>query len=339
MFLVVLLAVVAAVYGAPVNLVNNMSHTCYITTALQNLFYIPPARSLVYTNSDGELPHSLAQLFAEMQTSSTAVSITSFYRLYIADSQQQDRPGAEWDRPEDPDIFFTKLVEYMVPILGKMFLLEVSRVAYVPVGGQLLEYKTLMEMETSSIQLFLYLDPGVSVEQALAETSFSQSMNITKPADQATVDRFEQAGFTQWGEQLDATVIKKTSAKGDMLVLQVRDNDSDGGSESSNVIYSDTMQVSGETFMLMGLIHTMSGHYAATVCTEASSDTWYHFDDVGVTKVDRSAALAASDNVFMLFYVRQCEWERWVADPTVYKPVIPPDVYASEKIKLDKCGL
>jgi hypothetical protein len=333
MLLVVLLAVVAAVYSAPVDLVNNASHTCYITAVLQNLFFIPPVRNLVYTHPHGELPHSLAQIFAGMQTSSTAVSITSFYRYYTAASQQQDRPGGPWSRPEDSTIFFTKLVEYMVPILGEAFLLEISQVAYVPVGGQLLEYKTLSEMETSSRYLFLELYPGVSVEQALAETSYSQRLNITKPTNQTIVDRFEQAGFTQWGEQMDATVIGRTTAIGDMLVLQVREDDS----ELLSVSYKDTMQVSGETFKLTGLVRTMSGHYTAIVCTNAATDTWYQFDDVQIAKVDRSTALEASMDVFMLFYVRKSEWEQWVADPSVYNPKIPPDVYAS--VKLDKCSL
>lgn len=98
--------------------------------------------------------------------------------------------------------------------------------------------------------------------------------------------------------------------------------------------FSETMHAGGKKYTLVGAIMYPGGHYYA-MTREAGTGAWYELNDSIVSKKSLQDLRNNANEIFMIFYARQDEYDSWVSDPKKFFPAWPAELSAYVA-KLDK---
>lgn len=202
-----------------------------------------------------------------------AVKISDFYQAYEEIPKGKNDNFVHGD-PDDSQKFLKLLAETIPWVKRDFFAIKQT-------ATEKLE-DTMSSRKTDEI---------VSYDLVATDT-----LNIKEALEERFIERHPDTLIEKWLK----IITDKT-----ILAININNN---RGHNSAPVNYPREITLDGETFILHGLVvfHPGGvGHYTAHVCTDASNNTWHHFNDRTFTRGNYRQELAFQSQAYLIFYVKQ----------------------------------
>jgi hypothetical protein len=314
--------------------INNGGNHCYMSSVVQNLYHNPTLRDSVYqataASEENPVEEALACVFARLQEEREPIYMSwDFHPRYVAAADPAW--GVLDGAADDPELMLRYLTEEMAPTVRGQLLTTLQTEFEAQLLGDKYHVWRQDAYTTRTISLNMNGYEGQTVEEALNHMLATSDWTARSTDNAALNDVLYSNNLM--GETVPAATLTNIINTSNTLAIHVRPSFKvdfrTPRAPSDNkllVVYPDWMTVGPHRFRFTGVIHALPGHYNTTVCVDAATDTWYNFDDSKSSLSNRHDALSSGGDAFMLFYVRETEWDKWATTPDLYSPTVPDKI-------------
>ncbi|KAH0794464.1 Clan CA, family C19, ubiquitin hydrolase-like cysteine peptidase [Histomonas meleagridis] len=272
-----------------------------MASVLQVLFHIGAFRQLIYSFKDPkQAPLSLQNLFIELQTSSSVVSLNEFICTL---GSFDDISHMQQDAHE----FFITLIDRLESDLGAPFKEALSHLFHIVVHKTITQGTTVNEIDETYLSIPIIVEGFNNLNESLESNFFGKQ----KLDDYNGKEAYQKCSFRSFPHVLVLQLARYKYCASTQTVVEITDPFS----------CPKQIELEGISYELFAVIsHSGTptfGHYVSLIRVGLGNQ-WYMFNDSSVSKVSEAEVMHSFDNestmfsfgfgkphAYMVFYVRK----------------------------------